>query len=60
MRGYLRRGRATSSPPQFGQVCCICSAHPEQNVHSKLQIRASPSCGSDASHRSQVARISSM
>jgi hypothetical protein len=41
MRGYRRRGRATSSPPQFGQVCCICSAHREQNVHSKLQIRAS-------------------
>jgi hypothetical protein len=41
MRGYRRRGRATSSPPQFGHVCCICAAQSGQNVHSKLQIRAS-------------------
>jgi hypothetical protein len=28
------RGRATSSPPQFGQICPIPSAQAEQNVHS--------------------------
>ena len=30
----LRRGRATSSPPQFGQRPCMASAHFAQNVHS--------------------------
>jgi hypothetical protein len=29
-----RLGRATSSPPQFGQICSIPSAQFAQNVHS--------------------------
>jgi hypothetical protein len=28
------RGRATSSPPQFGQICSNPSAQAGQNVHS--------------------------
>ena len=32
--GDLRRGRGTSSPPQFGQMPDIASAHRAQNVHS--------------------------
>ena len=47
-----RFGRETSSPPQFGQVASIVAEHDGQNVHSKLQIRASPSGGSGAAHRS--------
>ena len=31
---YFLRGRATSSPPQFGQIESISFAHLEQNVHS--------------------------
>ena len=30
----LRRGRATNSPPQFGQTRLISSAQRGQNVHS--------------------------
>ena len=30
----VRRGRATSSPPQFGQICSSEAAHEGQNVHS--------------------------
>ena len=30
----VRRGRRTSSPPQFGQIDSIASAHAGQNVHS--------------------------
>jgi hypothetical protein len=56
----MRLGRATSSPPQLGQVAPMASAHGTQNVHSKLQIRASPASARPASHFSQVARISSM
>ena len=29
-----RRGRETSSPPQFGQRWSIAAAHEEQKVHS--------------------------
>ncbi len=47
-----RRGRATSSPPQFGQRPCIASAHAAQNVHSWLQIRASR-----GGHRQRCLRI---
>jgi hypothetical protein len=32
--GSLRRGRFTSSPPQFGQTKFICSAQLPQYVHS--------------------------
>jgi hypothetical protein len=55
-----RFGRATSSPPQFGHTEDISSAHATQNVHSKLQMRASAVSPSDVSHRSQVAFMSSM
>ena len=41
-----RLGRATSSPPQLGHTDDISSAHATQNVHSKLQIRASPASSS--------------
>ena len=51
----MRRGRGTSSPPQFGQRPPMASAHRAQNVHSKLQIRASGAAGgSGAAHFSQV------
>lgn len=41
-----RRGRTTSSPPQFGQVPpSTPSAHGAQKVHSKEQMRASPESG---------------
>jgi len=37
-----RRGRLTSSPPQFGQTCLrIVLAHSTQNVHSNVQMSAS-------------------
>lgn len=36
-----RRGRGTSSPPQFGQtLCSLISAQSAQKVHSKEQMRA--------------------
>src|SRR5579864_8428509 len=55
-----RRGRATSSPPQFGQRPCIESAHAAQNVHSWLQIRASAAVtGNNAWHRSHAGFIAS-
>ena len=34
LNGSLRRGRLTSSPPQFGQTKFICSAQLPQYVHS--------------------------
>src|SRR5215510_9063308 len=37
----VRRGRAISSPPQFGQWWCKCEAHSGQKVHSNEQIYAS-------------------
>ena len=55
-----RRGRATSSPPQFGQRCDISDPHAVQNVHSKLQITASPASARVVLHRSHTARISNM
>src|SRR3546814_9610490 len=54
-----RRGRATSSPPQLGQRRAIVSAQAAQKVHSKLQIKASPSIASPRSHRSQSGFICS-
>lgn len=57
-----RRGLATSSPPQFGQVPpSIDSAHVAQKVHSKEQMRASvDSGGKSRSQHSQPGRNSSM
>jgi hypothetical protein len=45
-RAFL--GRATSSPPQLGQTLSSSPAQATQKVHSKLQMRASPSAGSAA------------
>jgi hypothetical protein len=42
---YLRRGRFTSSPPQFGQTFFISDAHFSQKVHSYEQIIAMPFAG---------------
>src|SRR3954454_20045179 len=53
-----RRGRATSSPPQFGQTPSIASVHETQKVHSNVQIRASPSGESVTPQRSPSVRIS--
>jgi hypothetical protein len=55
----VRRGRATSSPPQFGQTSSIDPAQPTQNVHSKEQMHAAPSGASAFPQRSQTVRISS-
>jgi hypothetical protein len=57
-----RRGRVTSSPPQFGQTPAkIFSAHAAQNVHSKEQIKASvASGGRSLSQHSQPGRSSSI
>jgi hypothetical protein len=41
----VRFGRASNSPPQFGQVSLIAAAQSGQKVHSKLQMRASPAFG---------------
>ncbi len=57
-RRAARFGRATSSPPQFGQTCSIASAQAGQNVHSNEQIVASASSDSAAPQRSQVVLIS--
>jgi hypothetical protein len=38
LRGLPRRGRRTSSPPQFGHTAVIAVAHVEQNVHSYEQM----------------------
>jgi hypothetical protein len=54
-----RRGRATSSPPQFGHTRSISSAHATQKVHSWLQIVACPSGTSAVPQRSQLVLISS-
>lgn len=45
---------------QFGQTEAMPSAQATQNVHSKLQIRASPASGKAVSHFSQVVRMSSI
>src|SRR5580700_553916 len=55
----FRRGRGTSSPPQFGQRRFISLAQRGQKVHSKEQMKASPSAERRSSHRSHSARISS-
>lgn len=57
-----RRGRGTSSPPQFGHLpCSTDSAHAAQKVHSKEQIRASvESGGRSLSQHSQLGRSWSM
>jgi hypothetical protein len=51
-----RRGRARSSPPQFGQApLSVPSAHLAQKVHSNEQILASvDSGGSDLPQHSQL------
>lgn len=55
-----RTGRRTSSPPQFGQMPSLASAQSAQNVHSKVQMRASSeSGGSVRSQHSQLGRSSS-
>jgi hypothetical protein len=56
-----RRGRASSSPPQFGHLPPRrLSAQVLQNVHSKEQIRASvESGGKSLSQHSQLGRSSS-
>src|SRR5262245_27880181 len=55
-------GRGTKSPPQFGQTSpSTPSTHAAQNVHSKLQMRASlDSGGSGLLQCSQVGLSSSM
>jgi len=57
-----RRGRRNSSPPQFGQMPCnTVSAQLAQNVHSKVQIRASvDSGGKSLSQHSQLGLSSSI
>jgi len=57
-----RTGRAAKPPPQLGQTLRnTVSTHLAQNVHSKLQIRASAeSGGSAAAQCSQTGRICSM
>src|SRR5262245_24376233 len=54
-----RRGRLTSSPPQFGQIpSSFLSAHAAQKVHSKVQMRASvESGGRSRSQHSHPGRI---
>jgi hypothetical protein len=53
-----RRGRAPSSPPQFGHTpASTPSAHDAQNVHSNEQIRASAEPGGRSrSQHSQFGR----
>src|SRR5258708_3643889 len=57
-----RSGRATSTPPQFGQLPrSVPSAHVTQNVHSNEQIRASADPGGRSlSQHSQLGLISSI
>jgi hypothetical protein len=56
--GYFRFGRATNSPPQFGQMPSMPAAQFGQKVHSWLQMRASASNGRPAPHFSHPGRIS--
>jgi hypothetical protein len=55
-----RMGRATSSPPQFGQrPPSVVSAQSRQKVHSKLQIMASVAAsGRSLLQHSQLGRRS--
>jgi len=57
-----RIGRSTKLPPQFGHTLFnISLAHWAQNVHSKVQIRASGlSGGKSTSQHSQLGRSSSI
>jgi hypothetical protein len=57
-----RTGRATSSPPQLGQMPRSLSlAQVAQKVHSKLQMRASELCGGRSQlQHSQLGRSSSI
>jgi hypothetical protein len=57
-----RRGRTTSSPPQFGHLPpSLPSVHGAQKVHSKEQIRASvESGGKSRSQHSQPGLSCSM
>ena len=57
--GRVLRGRGTSSPPQLGQTPLIVSAQAGQKVHSKLQMRASPSGASGVPQRSHSVLSSS-
>lgn len=52
------RGRRTNSPLQFGHVFFIAAVQPAQNVHSNVQMYASPVGDSAALHFSHAARIS--
>lgn len=54
----VARGRRTSSPLQFGQTWFISAVQSAQNVHSYVQMNASPAGGVSAPHCSQVDRIS--
>jgi len=55
------RGRATSPPPQLGQMpWSRPSAQDAQKVHSKEQIIAAAAAGRSASQHSQLGRSSSM
>jgi len=57
-----RRGRTTSSPPQLGQIpASLLVAQSAQNVHSKVQIRASvDSFGKSLLQHSQFGRSASI
>jgi hypothetical protein len=57
-----RRGRATSSPPQFGhRPRSAFSAHATQNVHSNEQMRACSKSGAKSRpQHSQLGLSSSM
>ena len=56
-----RRGRASSSPPQFGQIPPNTSEHEAQKVHSNEQMRASVAAGvKSLSQHSQFGLSSSM
>ena len=55
-----RRGRLTSSPPQFGHTQSIDSPQATQKVHSKLQMSASPASVMAAEHFSHTTRISNI
>ena len=56
--GQVRRGRATSSPPQFGQAWRRLDAQAKQYVHSREQMNAAPSLDRTALHLSQRCFIS--
>ncbi len=56
-----RTGRRTNSPPQLGHVSFMAATQSAQNVHSKVQIRASRLAGGKSmSQRSQPGRSCSI